>query len=239
MESTKCARPWLAALVVVASFLVLSAAAWAEVVVSVQVPGWSDPWLAGMPDGSVASCWPPEGCDVAPAQSPQRVVGLCLNPGEPLTFLATGSVLHYPGTPTDPPDGSYVTNHNWDDDYGENGISDVNAPYDCLLGVFLTDDRPDQSPDPPNLDFSTQESRDFLVLSPRLKQVFFIGDGRTSQGAVQEVIVPAGATRLFLGTMDSSTWLNNVGRFDVLVHESCGPTANEASSWGELKSRHR
>src|SRR5262252_10500378 len=37
--------------------------------VVVTVPGTSDPWLAGMPDGSVASCGPIQQCGFAPAQS--------------------------------------------------------------------------------------------------------------------------------------------------------------------------
>jgi hypothetical protein len=238
METSKCVRRWFVALFVTALLAVIPTLASGQTVVPVQVPGWSDPWLAGMPDGTLASCWPPEGCDIAPDQSPQLVVGLCLT-AEPLTFVATGGVLHYPGKPLTPPDGSDVTNHNWDDDYGEHGISDILAPYDCLLGVFLNDAQPDQSPDPPNLDFSTQPSRDYLTLAPVLKQVFFIGDGQTSQGQAQQVLIPTGATRLYLGTMDSSTWLNNVGQFDVLVSELCGPTATAGSTWGEVKARYR
>ena len=41
------------------------------------------------------------------------------------------------------------TNHTWDDDLGENGISDIIAPYDCLVGVCLDDARPDQTMEPP------------------------------------------------------------------------------------------
>ncbi len=211
-----------------------------EVTVPVVVPGWSDPWLAGMPDSSTASCWPPEGCDVAPYQSPQLVEGLCVEPGEALTFQATGGVGHCGGCTLYPPDGSgEITNHNWDDDLGENGISDVIAPYDCLLGVFLDDAQPDQTHEPDYLDFSTQESRDYLTLSPLLKQVFFIGDGLTSQGVRQHVVIPATATRLFLGTMDSTTWLNNVGEFDVLVTEPCVPTATIRTTWGKVRMGYR
>jgi len=67
------------------------------------------------------------------------------------------------------------------------------------------------------LDFTTPAGRDYTVLSPALKQPFFIGDGLTSSGAVQRVIAPAGATRLFLGTMDNYEWNNNEGSFDVTV----------------------
>jgi hypothetical protein len=157
-----------------------------------------------------------------------------------LTFEVSGGVLHYQGGPPyAPPDGTSVTNHNWDDDLGENGISDILAPYDCLLGLFLDDTQPDLSPDPPNLDFSTQENRDYLTFSPGLKQPFFIGDGRTSLGDAQQVIVPAGATRFYLGTMDSSTWLDNSGALNVIVTASCGPTPVTAMSWGRVKEIYR
>jgi len=204
--------------------------------VEVIVPGWSDPWLAGMPDGSIASCWEPQGCDVAPDQSPQLVPDLCLVAGNAVTFDVSGGVLHYQGGPPyAPPDGTTVTNHNWDDDFGENGISDIYAPYDCLLGLFLDDEQPDQSPDPPNLDFSTEASRNYLTFSPGLKQPFFIGDGRTADGTVQSVIIPEGATRMYLGTMDSSTWLDNSGELDVIVTTSCDPVRTVHTTWGRIR----
>ncbi len=230
-----CTQRWAVFLIAAVLPMAFPGPASGDISVQLIVPGYSDPWLAGMPDGSIASCWEPEGCDSAPAQSPQLVAGLCITEGEPLTFQVTGSVLNCPGTPTSPPDGSYATNHNWDNDLGENGISDVIAPYNCLLGVFLDDSQPDTTPEPPYLDFSTVDSRDYLTLSPVLKQVFFIGDGLTSTGVVQQVEIPVGATRLFLGTMDSTTWLNNVGEFDVIVSEPC-TTAVNASSWGQVKA---
>jgi hypothetical protein len=54
-------------------------------------------------------------------------------------------------------------------------------------------------------------------LAPGLKQIFFIGDGLTGtgSGSIQTFHIPAGATRLFLGTMDSYGWSNNSGSFTV------------------------
>jgi hypothetical protein len=44
----------------------------------------------------------------------------------------------------------------------------------------------------------------------------FIGDGLRNDGlSVQQFIVPAGATRLYLGTMDGYGWWNNSGSFEV------------------------
>ncbi len=48
--------------------------------------------------------------------------------------------------------------------------------------------------------------RNFDRLEPALKQVFFIGDGMNNQKALQEFIVPPGATRFYLGLMDEKGW---------------------------------
>lgn len=70
---------------------------------------------------------------------------------------------------------------------------------------------------------------DYLVLAPALKQPFFIGDGKTSSGAVQHVIAPAGATRLFLGVMDQYQWSDNEGGFKVqIARASSVPTVQLA-----------
>ena len=74
----------------------------------------------------------------------------------------------------------------------------------------------DLSP-PAALDFSSDASRDFQSLSPALRQPFFIGDGRNSSGEVQKFVAPGGATRLFLGTMDSYGWSDNHGSFTVKI----------------------
>ncbi len=91
--------------------------------VPANVPGTSDPWLAGMPTGSTAS-----GGDVAPGQSPAQVVGLNLGLGGFLTFTgATGGVSNVSGCPPScaPIDGGGFVNHAGG---AENGISDVRAP---------------------------------------------------------------------------------------------------------------
>ncbi len=176
--------------------------------VTFSVSGRSDPWLAGMPPGSTASS-----TDVAPTHSPTQLLGLGLAAGGSLTFSATGAVGH----PTDVagPDGFSFSPHH--DAGAQNGIADVTAPFNALVGVFLGGDQPNLSPAPSALDFSSAVARDYLVLFPALKQVFFIGDGLTSASAVQRTHIPAGATRLFLGTMDSFEWRNNTGAFSVTV----------------------
>jgi Ca2+-binding RTX toxin-like protein len=68
-----------------------------------------------------------------------------------------------------------------------------------LVGVFLDNTVP-AAPAPASLDFT--DNHDFTDLSPALRQVFFIGDGRDAAGNLQRFHAPAGATRLFLGFAD-------------------------------------
>lgn len=77
-----------------------------------------------------------------------------------------------------------------------------------LVGVFLTDAEPSDPPEEPleRLDFSADAlTENFDTLAPNIGQVFFIGDGRqyTGYGTYQRFIVPANATRLFLGFADA------------------------------------
>lgn len=65
-----------------------------------------------------------------------------------------------------------------------------------LTGVFLGRKAP-ADPAPPRLDFSKGEK--FKLLSPKIGQTFFIGDGRG-----RTYRVPADATRLFLGFVDGA-----------------------------------
>ena len=180
--------------------------------ISISVPGTSDPWLAGMPNGSTASLG-----DTAPDQSPVLVLGLNLGSGVFLTFNVSGAVSNGPCCALVGPDGGGFISHTTG---AENGIADATAPINALVGVFLDNNQPDLTPPPSSLDFGSI-GLGFPSLSPGLKQVFFIGDGLTGtgSGATQEFFIPAGATRLFLGTMDGFEWSNNLGSFDVTVPE--------------------
>lgn len=175
------------------------------------VPGTSDPWLAGMPNGSTASFG-----DVAPGQSP--VLYGAVTPGATLTFTVTGSVDNAGNPPSLTPDGGVFQWHLFDSTNGgpENGIAGANIPINSLVGVFLSSTKPSLNPTPALLDFSVIGTS-FTSLAPSLQQVFFIGDGRTGtgSGSVQEFVVPSEATRLFLGTMDGFGWYNNTGEFTV------------------------
>ncbi len=103
----------------------------------------------------------------------------------------------------------------------EHGISDISAPLNSMLGVFLTSSQPDNpSTTAATLDYTTQTARDYTNLSPDLQQMFYAGTGQTSGGTQQEVTIPAGATRLFLGTMDGHEWSNNQGGYTATITQT-------------------
>lgn len=193
-----------------------------QTLVDVIVPGNSDPYLAGMPDGATASSG-----DVAPDQSPVFVEDLEIVPGSILRFAAAGRVS-FVGTPNpdETPDGK-LSGGGAHRAGAENGISNITANYNSLLGVFLSDAQPDNNAAPAGLDFrGTGEN--YTTLAPELQQLFFIGDGVTDDGTIQEITVPAGATRLFLGTMDGQGWFNNQGEFFVTIS---GPQEQTIPDW--------
>ena len=194
---------------------------------NVIVPGTSNPWLAGMPDGTSLSG------DQVPDQSPQ-LVDLVLTPGMVLRFAA-GGLVGFDSVANTPPDGTAGGGHG-----PVHGISGITVGNNSLLGVFLGPDQPDLATNlPPRLNYLTEtppagevgvvSGRNFLVQSPELQQVFWIGDGFNDSGAVQQTIVPEGATRLFLGTLDGTGWFNNSGFFsvDVLTEESDPPLGDQ------------
>lgn len=191
-------------------------------VLAETVPGTSDPYLAGMPSGSTCC-----GGDVAPANSPVQVLSVPVTPGATMTFAVTGSVDNAGGVPTLSPDGGGV--------FGtpsNNGISGATWPINALVGVFLDSSQPDTTAAPAGLDFSSGGiGTSFATLSPALKQAFYIGDGLTGtgSGSVQTFLVPAGATRLFLGTSDGFGWANNTGAFSVTATSTGGGGGSNAT----------
>jgi RHS repeat-associated protein len=172
-----------------------------------NVPGTADPYLAGQPDGATA-----DSGDSAPAESPVLASGVTLTPGTSLMFTVLAGTANGQSSP----DGGGQVSHP-----ALNGISGLDAPSGALVGVFLGANAPDPSSPPATLNFfdtaSVPGGTDYPNLSPQLGQVFFIGDGRTSKGDVQQVVVPAGATRLYLATMAAGPWHGNTGSLAVEV----------------------
>jgi Flp pilus assembly protein TadG len=184
------------------------------------VPATSNLWLAGMPAGTIASNPNPHnnpdyaGTTTTPRQTPVAMAGLRVTPGSTLTFDGVNGGANNEKSATlydgDGNTGQIVNNLTG----GEHSKSDIRAPINSVVAVFLNDNVPTGT-SPTTLDFSTDTSRDFAALKPQLNQTFFIGDGRRDNGDLQQFVIPPGATRLFIGTMDSYEWNNNVGGFTV------------------------
>lgn len=199
-----------------------------------RVRGTANPWLAGAPNGTV------DFPDRAPFQSPVAVTWIDLSAMPTLRFNVTGAVANCgttsPSTVCCPtcgfafpsPDGAIPGRDgaDWFSHRSFNGLSNIVAPINSLIGVFLGPDEPDTGRTPSVLDFS-RLGLDFSSLSPQLQQTFFIGDGLTGEGVGSQQVfhVPEGATRLFLGTMDGGEWNNNAGAFDVHIQPVPEPSS--------------
>lgn len=113
--------------------------------------------------------------------------GACLTDGGPTNFNSIGPLSGY-----------HLTNF-----------------VGALAGVFLEDTLPSSAA--PALRFYVSNKADggiqtdFLTLSPRIGQVFFIGDGLTGTGTghIQTFFVPPTATHLYLGYVDNCRAPNN------------------------------
>jgi len=191
--------------------------------VSVTVKGTDAIYLAGRADVTI----PP--LDTGDPDFPLMRCGgdlveafpasLAVSPGAKLTFKATGLIRYYgPDDPGWGPDGGEDPS----DIPGQGGISPYLGPQGALVRVFLDNSNPKDKPEPDGLEFDTG----FAALTPALGQVFFIGDGLTDAGSgdVQTFVALPGATRLFLGIADASSFTgeagcysDNVGSFQVEI----------------------
>ncbi len=176
-----------------------------------RVPGMANIWLAGTPNGT--SIHYHKGKDDAmPGQGPLLAVPdvkECFKAGAKLYFRVSGQISHG-GSPVTSADGT--SNENAAHERAAFlGKSNITAPYNALLAVFLGDEDPSSQSPPPDLSFASQVEKDYATLSPKKGQVFFLGDGKTSAGKFQKIVVPEGVTRLYLGIMDSFEWNNNSG----------------------------
>jgi hypothetical protein len=202
LQPKRSALPWK---LILATLILLALAAAAffflrSPSVTVTVPVNSNPWLAGMPGGHQPRAGNP----------PVQVLDLKLNTGKHLTFtVATGNPTESPASA----DGTTKIVEKGP----EHGISGAKGPGGALVGVFLGVDLPTESKPPDQQDFSKPIERDKTVVAPAVREVFFIGDGRTNAGVEQHVIIPDQASRLFLGTMDSGHWKDNKRSYQVVI----------------------
>ncbi|MDX1929713.1 MAG: FG-GAP-like repeat-containing protein [Pirellulaceae bacterium] len=181
----------------------------------VVVSGKANPYLAGMPDGSTAFG------STAPLASPPP---LAVTAGQVLRFAATGHTTADGFIASRSADGIVTGGPGLVVSSDFNGISKFASPrYGSLIGVFLDNSLPSNQTPPVSLDFratgNVPGGIDYTSLQPALRQVFFIGDGRTADGLEQTITVPPGASRLFLAN-SSTTWANNTGEFEVQIFDA-------------------
>ncbi len=112
-----------------------------------------------------------------------------------------------PPKATSDPDGNGNYGSGTGDAYDDLGISLLVAHGDRLVGVFLTDSKPDPARTPPILSSATNDD----MTHPMLQQAFDIGAN------LENIAVPEGATRLFFGFRDNHGWNNNVGTVTATV----------------------
>jgi len=163
-----------------------------------------------------------------PYSSPVKI-GFNVRPGATIMITNTSGIVSYDHDTSafvDPTGNSGTT---WIcDNYraaalggSEHGISDATMPIGSLNAVFTGSSAPDSiATPPPSLDFSTAAARNYTVLSPQNQQAFYVGTGKTSSNQQQEIVVPAGATYLFMGVMDAWEWNNNTGTFSCTVTQT-------------------
>lgn len=188
-------------------------------IVKPNIDADSCPWLAGMPNGTILPKYGGNPTNSsAPTHSPHQFTDLPVVPGQKIYFRKTEGMTSY----ADADDYTAEGNTSWIvQQKSSNGINSTKAPLNALVGIFLNDNAPNTTSANSALDFSTPASRNFSSLAPGLKQVFFIGDGMTSSGELQEFTVPAGATRFYLGMMDEKAWWwDNTGTITTTIMDS-------------------
>ena len=212
----------LVRLIVCCIALSLAVAASGQTVTGISVPGTGSIFLAGQPSGTTL------GSDSVPAESPVQV-SLTLTPGQVLTFSLSGATGGAGCSSTGPDGCGGFTSSS------ALGISPYSGPAQALVGVFLDASTPSGTAPAQLADFNANQA--FTTLSPGLRQVFFIGDGLTGQGtgATQTFVVPAGATRLFLGSSDNpGVSFNNSGAFTASVTQGPGNSVSVAPAPASL-----
>ena len=202
-------------LIVVCSFVLLatSQVMGSATTVTINVPGTACPYFAGQTFGGIPPAADPYFLiDILmPITYPPYVdvTGLC---GTIDSITAVGEWGHGPVLSGPDGYGNYDPTHQA---YIDLGISTVlNTPLNALLGVFLTDAAPVALSAPAPLDYLTSD-----MTTPLLQQTFVIGS------SLENITIPAGATRLFFGLNNGYEWSNNIGELSVTVSTIPAPGA--------------
>ena len=172
---------------------------------TVTVPGPTDIYLAGQPDGATAN-WPYQAgnwTSVAPTHSP-AMIDISAWAGKELRFTATGTVNTGGSNNASPNGRDWVLRPaGLSQVYGLTAMTDFRQG--ALVGVFLTDDPPTTSLVP------YLSSSGITTTTPPLQHVFVIGSSK-------QVVIPDGATRLFFGVAEQQGLItDNGGSFSVTV----------------------
>lgn len=192
----------------------------------ITVLATSDIWLSGQPGGSsVTGLF---GTDTLAANPP--VLYSPVTGGQVLMFSATGSTS-VDGSCFANADGIGASGYCYANEFSDgtgpiNGIGNYTGPADVLYGVFLNSSTPTGTGGPASLDYTVPANISAASYTPALNQIFYIGDGLTGNGtgAVQQFLVPTGATRLYLAVADSVGGSNNnVGSLSVTVTVASAP----------------
>ena len=150
--------------------------------------------------------------------NPSAPPWVSVKPGSLLRFRVSGAVQVEPGGLYYGAEGGVTGGYSFT--ANTRNICGISAPWGALSGVFLDTS---SLPTPTALDYwSDPNSRNFTRQAPSLQQPFFIGDGTSNTLLIQETVVPAGATRLYLGVHDSANWAENLGSFTVEVINPAG-----------------
>jgi Flp pilus assembly protein TadG len=185
---------------------------------STTLASTSDLYFSGMPNNTTDSYG-----DNFANNAPTQISSIPVTPGTYIKFTNTsGTSSVVPGSvPYSGPDGAsgYVVEHgqNWDgteiNPGSDNGIADATMPEDAVVGLFLTNNAPNLSSAPSgNINWTQAPyANQATYTNLQVQAPFMIGNGQTTGGTVQQFLVPAGATRLFMGIWDGVDYNNNGG----------------------------
>lgn len=202
----------LAAVSVGLVLLTVSRSASEEVVIT--VPGTACVFFAGQTLDFLQTEYPPGSTgdhatfhtDTSDAAMMPPFIDVCA--GRTLSISAEGS-WGYGGAEHGPDGAPWYTQDFWShQEYDDLGISRVQGRPGNLVGVFLTD-LPPSLPAPTALNYWED------MTTPELQQLFIIG------ASLEDIAIPEGATRLFLGYFDGFGWYNNSGSVEVTATLDC------------------